>query len=111
MTLNGALTLHNGATDSTYTFPLNDGNNGQDQAVISITVTDGDIIINPPTGDNEYVDRFIEMRNEFYDPANGYFSADGSPHHSIETLIVEAPDHGHEQMLFIASVDHGTKIT
>ena len=90
--------------DNTFTAPGNyqatltvdDGNNGQDQAIISITVTDGDIIINPPTGDNEYVDRFIEMRNEFYDPANGYFSADGSPHHSIETLIVEAPDHGHE---------------
>ncbi len=48
------------------------------------------------SADNEYIERFVEMRNEFYDPANGYFSADGSPHHSIETLIVEAPDHGHE---------------
>ncbi len=48
------------------------------------------------SSDNEYIDRFIEMRNEIYDPANGYFSADGSPHHSIETLIVEAPDYGHE---------------
>ncbi len=86
------------ATKGNYavTLTVDDGNNGQDQAIISITVTDGDIIINPPTGDNEYVNRFIEMRNEFYDPANGYFSADGSPHHSIETLIVEAPDYGHE---------------
>ncbi len=48
------------------------------------------------SSDNAYIDRFIELRNEFYDPANGYFSADGSPHHSIESLIVEAPDHGHE---------------
>jgi len=46
--------------------------------------------------DNEYIDRFTEMRNEIYDESNGYFSADGSPHHSIETLIVEAPDYGHE---------------
>lgn len=42
-----------------------------------------------------YLDRFLELRDEFYDPANGYFSAEGSPHHSIETLIVEAPDYGH----------------
>ncbi|GAA4272993.1 hypothetical protein GCM10022258_22870 [Aquimarina gracilis] len=86
------------ATQGTYEVNLvvSDGNGGEDTAVITITVTDGDIIINPPTGDNEYIDRFIEMRNKFYDPANGYFSADGSPHHSIETLIVEAPDHGHE---------------
>ncbi len=48
------------------------------------------------SSDNAYIDRFIEMRDEFYDPENGYFSADGSPHHSIESLIVEAPDHGHE---------------
>ena len=54
---------------------------------------------NPPTGggsDNEYVNRFIELREELYDPENGYFSKDGSPHHSIETLLVEAPDYGHE---------------
>lgn len=45
---------------------------------------------------NEYIERFNELRGEFYDPANGYFSPDGAPYHSIETLIVEAPDHGHE---------------
>ncbi len=55
--------------------------------------------VDPGTGGsttNKYIERFTEMRNEIYDPANGYFSADGSPHHSVETLIVEAPDHGHE---------------
>lgn len=46
--------------------------------------------------ENPYVDRFLEIRDEFYDPANGYFSPEGAPYHSIETLIVEAPDHGHE---------------
>src|SRR5690606_13875612 len=33
------------------------------------------------------------------DPANGYFrEVDGLlvPYHSVETLIVEAPDHGHQ---------------
>ncbi|MBL0682137.1 glycoside hydrolase family 48 protein [Aquimarina mytili] len=94
----GAITDNTFTSKGTYEVNLtvSDGKGGEDTAVISISVTDGDIIINPPTGDNEYVNRFIEMRNEFYDPANGYFSADGSPHHSIETLIVEAPDHGHE---------------
>ncbi len=28
--------------------------------------------------------------------AGGYFSAAGVPYHSVETLMVEAPDHGHE---------------
>ncbi|WP_109830639.1 glycoside hydrolase family 48 protein [Reichenbachiella versicolor] len=51
---------------------------------------------NTGAANNIYVDRFLEMRDEIYDPANGYFSADGSPHHSVESLIVEAPDHGHE---------------
>ncbi|MGW2216476.1 glycoside hydrolase family 48 protein [Nonomuraea sp. NPDC001684] len=47
-------------------------------------------------GDNEYVKRFVEMYNELHDPANGYFSPDGVPYHSVETFMVEAPDHGHE---------------
>jgi hypothetical protein len=40
--------------------------------------------------------RFLEMYNELHDPANGYFSPEGIPYHSIETLMVEAPDHGHQ---------------
>ncbi len=43
-----------------------------------------------------YAKRFIELYNEIHDPANGYFSPQGIPYHSVETLIVEAPDHGHE---------------
>lgn len=79
------------------------------QYVVTLTVTDEggrtgtatktirveSVIVTPP-GDNAYINRFIELRDEFYNPLNGYFSADGSPHHSIETLIVEAPDYGHE---------------
>jgi chitodextrinase len=38
------------------------------------------------------VDLYTKIKN----PANGYFSPEGVPYHSIETLIVEAPDHGHE---------------
>ncbi|GLX03786.1 hypothetical protein Misp03_07130 [Microbispora sp. NBRC 16548] len=36
------------------------------------------------------------MYNKIHDPANGYFSPQGVPYHSVETLLVEAPDQGHE---------------
>ncbi len=31
------------------------------------------------------------MHAKITDPANGYFSPEGIPYHSVETLIVEAP--------------------
>jgi hypothetical protein len=40
--------------------------------------------------------RFTQMYNDIKNPANGYFSPEGVPYHSIETLIDEAPDQGHE---------------
>ncbi len=50
---------------------------------------------------NTYTQRFITMYDNMYKPGSGYFSTldDGSPglpYHSIETLMVEAPDYGHE---------------
>ncbi|MGC8825344.1 MAG: glycoside hydrolase family 48 protein, partial [Bacteroidales bacterium] len=45
---------------------------------------------------NPYIQRFLDLRQKIYDPANGYFSKDGVPYHSVETLICEAPDYGHE---------------
>lgn len=45
---------------------------------------------------NMYTQRFLDLRAKMNDPANGYFSKDGVPYHSVETLIAEAPDHGHE---------------
>ncbi|MBC7272896.1 MAG: cellulose binding domain-containing protein [Streptomyces sp.] len=44
----------------------------------------------------EYDARFLELYGKITDPANGYFSPEGIPYHSVETLLVEAPDHGHE---------------
>ncbi|WP_307815684.1 glycoside hydrolase family 48 protein [Streptomyces sp. 7-21] len=41
-------------------------------------------------------DQFLELYNKIKDPASGYFSPEGIPYHSVETLMVEAPDHGHE---------------
>ncbi len=45
---------------------------------------------------NTYTQRFLTMYEKIYDTTNGYFSADGVPYHSIETLMCEAPDYGHE---------------
>jgi hypothetical protein len=57
-----------------------------------------------PTGPNggplgpqdPYTQRFLDLYNAIHDPANGYFSPGGVPYHSIETLLAEAPDYGHE---------------
>jgi hypothetical protein len=55
-----------------------------------------------PTGDpkaaaaDPYADAFLVQYNKIKNPANGYFSPQGVPYHAVETLMVEAPDHGHE---------------
>ncbi|GAA5012467.1 glycoside hydrolase family 48 protein [Streptomyces siamensis] len=43
-----------------------------------------------------YDARFLDLYGKITDPANGYFSPEGIPYHAVETLIVEAPDQGHE---------------
>ncbi|MGD0548676.1 MAG: glycoside hydrolase family 48 protein, partial [Terracidiphilus sp.] len=43
-----------------------------------------------------YKGYFQELYAGFHNAANGYFSPQGVPYHSVETLIVEAPDYGHE---------------
>ncbi|MFI2640645.1 glycoside hydrolase family 48 protein [Streptomyces sp. NPDC018610] len=45
---------------------------------------------------NAYDARFLDLYGKITNPANGYFSPEGIPYHSVETLIVEAPDYGHE---------------
>jgi hypothetical protein len=50
----------------------------------------------PTTGMSTYDERFLAMYKKLHDPTNGYFSTSGIPYHSIETLMVEAPDYGHE---------------
>ncbi|MNW25577.1 Exoglucanase-2 precursor [compost metagenome] len=39
--------------------------------------------------------RFLQLYDQLKSPSSGYFSAEGIPYHSIETLISEAPDYGH----------------
>jgi hypothetical protein len=45
---------------------------------------------------NEYADRFLAHWNDMHAAENGYFSPEGVPYHAVETLLVEAPDYGHE---------------
>jgi hypothetical protein len=56
------------------------------------------LVYTPHTGKtgNEYTDRFLSLWNDIHAPKNGYFSPEGVPYHSVETLMVEAPDYGHE---------------
>lgn len=55
------------------------------------------------TQSDEYEQRFLELRNKIHDSDNGYFrdfTENGKtlkvPYHSVETLMIEAPDYGHE---------------
>jgi hypothetical protein len=45
---------------------------------------------------NVYLDEFMTQYNKIKAASSGYFSPEGVPYHAVETLIVEAPDHGHE---------------
>ncbi|MFJ1678544.1 glycoside hydrolase family 48 protein [Streptomyces sp. NPDC088251] len=47
-------------------------------------------------GDDPYTQAFLTQYGKIKAAANGYFSPAGLPYHSVETLMVEAPDHGHE---------------
>ncbi|MBC6461131.1 glycoside hydrolase family 48 protein [Actinomadura sp. HBU206391] len=60
---------------------------------VPVTATEADNDA-PPV--SSYIDEFTTQYNKIKAPGNGYFSAEGVPYHSIETLLVEAPDHGHE---------------
>jgi hypothetical protein len=48
---------------------------------------------------SDFTKAFLDQYNKIKDPANGYFRKFGDllvPYHSVETLMVEAPDHGHQ---------------
>lgn len=49
-----------------------------------------------PQSDVNYKDKFMKLYNKIHNPSNGYFNSEGIPYHSVETLMVEAPDHGHQ---------------
>jgi hypothetical protein len=47
------------------------------------------------SAEDVYQQRFMDLWGDLHDSSNGYFSVEGIPYHSVETLIVEAPDYGH----------------
>jgi hypothetical protein len=54
------------------------------------------VVVTELAAAKQYDARFLDLYAKIMDPANGYFSPEGIPYHSVETLVVEAPDHGHE---------------
>ena len=64
---------------------------GYPSVVVNATEADNDA---PPV--SSYLTEFRTQYDKIKAPANGYFSPEGVPYHSVETLLVEAPDHGHE---------------
>lgn len=63
----------------------------------SVPVTATEIDNDASGGPNAtYLQRFLDQYNKLHAASSGYFSPEGVPYHSVETLMVEAPDHGHE---------------
>ncbi|MGP3982386.1 glycoside hydrolase family 48 protein [Streptomyces sp. KR80] len=72
---------------------------GTGSAVFTATApghTKAEVTVTQLAASKAYDARFLDLYAKITDPANGYFSPEGIPYHSVETLIVEAPDHGHE---------------
>jgi hypothetical protein len=96
----GTLTFtpQNWSNNQTVTVAAAAGTGGQ-SAVITCSSTGrlpATVTVNSLTEtgqDPEWVDAFMEQYNKLKN--SGYFSSHGIPYHSIETLIVEAPDYGH----------------
>lgn len=51
-----------------------------------------------------YVERLDKLYAKLTDRASGYFAANGVPYHARETVVVEAPSHGHETTSEAASL-------
>ncbi|MBW5480422.1 glycoside hydrolase family 48 protein [Streptomyces bambusae] len=75
------------------------GSTGSGSAVFTATAPGharAEVTVTELAADSTYDARFLDLHGKITNPANGYFSPEGIPYHSVETLIVEAPDHGHE---------------
>ncbi|MET9856434.1 glycoside hydrolase family 48 protein [Streptomyces sp. NPDC006450] len=75
------------------------GTTGSGSAVFTATTpghAKAEVTVTQLAADSTYDARFLDLHGKITNPANGYFSPEGIPYHSVETLIVEAPDHGHE---------------
>jgi hypothetical protein len=59
---------------------------------VAVTATE----VDNDGGQNAYIAEFLTQYNKIKAPSSGYFSPEGVPYHSVETFMIEAPDHGHE---------------
>lgn len=55
------------------------------------------------SGSTKYEALFKELCDKMKNPDNGFFNANGIPYHATETVVVEAPSHGHESTSEAAS--------
>jgi hypothetical protein len=57
---------------------------------------DASVAVTAAASATGYDQWFLNLYDDITNPSNGYFSPLGIPYHSVEELIVEAPDYGHE---------------
>lgn len=72
---------------------------GTGAATFAVTApghTKAEVTVTELAASKTYDARFLDLYGKITNPANGYFSPEGIPYHAVETLIVEAPDQGHE---------------
>lgn len=115
----GTLTFAPGETSKTLTIPVRQSDMGQPaeefglqlSAPVNAVLADATGICQLPgtVVVDAYLDRFNVLYAALHEPANGYFGPPGGakartiPYHCPETLINEAPDHGHESVSETAS--------
>ena len=86
VTIASGSTVADGGSQGTFTASATGYNSG------STTVTEA----LPAGSQSKYDSWFLNLYDTIMNPNNGYFSPKGIPYHSVETLIVEAPDYGHQ---------------
>ena len=86
VTIASGKTAADGGAEGTFTASATGYNSG------STAVTEA----LPAGSQSTYDSWFLNLYDTIMNPNNGYFSPKGIPYHSVETLIVEAPDYGHE---------------
>ncbi|MGP3944505.1 MULTISPECIES: glycoside hydrolase family 48 protein [Streptomyces] len=104
---NTGLTISSGATltftpatwDTAQQVTVAAANSGTGAATFTASAaghTKAEVTVTQLAAAKVYDARFLDLYNKITAPSAGYFSPEGVPYHSVETLIVEAPDHGHE---------------
>jgi hypothetical protein len=90
-------TSSNWSTAQNVTLASNAAGTGTTTLTLAATgYTSATVTVTEVAASGVYAARFLTQYNKIKDSANGYFSPQGIPYHSVETLIVEAPDYGHE---------------